>query len=64
MRKYLLQIAKERLKALGVGNVNKKLARKNKDGVPLWRAVLTGEFAKDGRDALKKARKIRRLAHE
>lgn len=49
MRKYKRQIARARLTVLGVGNVNRKMGNK-RDGVPLWRAVLTGDF---GKQALK-----------
>ena len=53
MRKYLRQVAKARLKALGAGNVNKKLSRKNADGQPLWKAALYGQYAKSGAAALR-----------
>lgn len=45
MRKYKRQIAKDRLAIMGTGNVNKKMSKK-RDGLPLWKAVLTGEFGK------------------
>ena len=47
LRKYKRDIAKARLAAANFGNINKKFSTR-KDGVPLWRAVLTG---KEGRDA-------------
>lgn len=47
LRKYKRSIAKARLAAANFGNINKKFSVK-KDGVPLWRAILTG---KEGRDA-------------
>lgn len=47
LRKYKRQIAKARLAAANFGSINKKFGIK-KDGVPLWRAILTG---KEGRDA-------------
>ena len=47
LRKYKREIAKNRLECANFGNVNKKLHVK-RDGLPLWRAVLTG---KGGRDA-------------
>ena len=65
MRKYLRQIAKARMKACGVGNVNKKMARTNSKGEKLWRAFLWGEYADKGRRALMKykpKRKIRRIS--
>ncbi len=50
MRKYLRQMAKARLKAMGVGNVNRKM-KNRKDGVPLWQAVLYGDSGKDAERA-------------
>ena len=47
LRKYKRSIAKARLTAANFGNVNKKFSTR-KDGLPLWRAILTG---KAGRDA-------------
>ena len=68
MRKYLRQIAKARMKACGVGNVNKKMARTNSKGEKLWMAFMWCEFAADGiraqlglkrkRSALRKIRRI------
>ena len=43
MRNLKRQIARDRLSIMGVGNVNRKLSQK-RDGVPLWRAVLQGDF--------------------
>lgn len=51
MRKYLRQIAKARMKVLGVGNINQKMSRRNEEGLPMWRAFITGEYSKAGRDA-------------
>ena len=47
LRKYKRQIAKARLSAADFGKINKKL-HVVRNGVPLWRAILTG---KEGRDA-------------
>lgn len=41
------QIARARMKAMGVGDVNKKLGG-TKDGVQNWRRVLTGDMATQG----------------
>ena len=41
LRKYKRQIAKARMAAAGVGNVNKKMHIKDSDGVPNWRKALT-----------------------
>ena len=48
MRKLKRQIAKARLNAMGVGNVNRKMSRR-KDGLPLWRAVTEGKSGRDAR---------------
>lgn len=50
MRKYRRQIAKERLTSMGVGDVNRKL-HVMRDGLPLWKAVLTGAFGKKAEKA-------------
>ena len=55
MRKYLRQIAKARLKLLGVGNVNKAMSRKYR-GVKNWRRVLN----EDPRKLYPNARKPKR----
>jgi hypothetical protein len=47
MRKYLRQIAKARLAAMGVGNINRKMANKKDDGRPLWRVVTSGESGRE-----------------
>lgn len=74
MRKYLREIAKARLKAMGIEHVNKRFGmgmknsqarklqrtyagRKRLDFIrstkePVWRAVIFGSMAKDGRKAL------------
>ena len=51
MRKYQRAIAKERMRILGVGNINKKLHLKGEDGVSNWRRVLFGKSGKDAHDA-------------
>ena len=43
MRKYLRAIAKARLTAMGVGNVNKKLATRKGGELPNWKKSLYGE---------------------
>lgn len=65
MRKYYRAIAKARMKACGVGNVNKKMARVNTKGEKLWRAFIWGEYADQGRLALmghRPKRRIRRIS--
>jgi hypothetical protein len=52
MRKYLRQIAKERMKACGVGNVNRKMRRMNAKGEKLCRSFISGEYAELGERAL------------
>lgn len=66
------QIAKARLKAMGVGNVNKKMSaqRKDRDGRPtepkLWIRVTYGDLAKQGfadqlGQGIKSRRKLRKV---
>ena len=67
MRKYLRQIAKARMKAMGVERINRKMGRKNAEGKTLWKEFLFGEYAMRGDSALKSngiksKRKIRRVA--
>lgn len=71
IRSIKRQIAKARLKAMGVGNVNKKIAApgRGKDGKnqkPLWERVLYGDLAAQGIAAqlgqgVKSRRKLRRV---
>ena len=55
MRKYKRQIAKARLKLLGVGSVNKAMSRERR-GVKNWRRVLN----EDPRKLYPNARKPKR----
>ena len=60
------QIAKSRMAAMGVGNVNKKVSGV-KGGVPNWKRVLYGDMAKKGLaaqlgQAVRSKRKIRRVS--
>ena len=50
MLKYLRGIAKARMKAMGIGNVNRKMSLK-KDGVPNWKIALYGKTGKDAERA-------------
>ena len=65
LRKYKREIARQNMIAAGVGNVNRKMSRRNRDGIPFWRGVL-----EELRNAPKRAtknttnRKIRRVEHE
>ena len=65
LRKYKREIARQNMIAAGVGNVNRKMSKRNRDGLPFWRGVL--EVL---RNAPKRAtkntinRKIRRVEHE
>ena len=52
LRSYKRQIAKARLTAAGVGNVNSKLATKNADGLPNWKKALYGESGQAAEKAL------------
>ena len=66
------QIAKGRMAAMGIGNINKKMstARKDEDGKrkepPLWVRVLYGDYAKQALAAqlgagIRSRRKMRRI---
>jgi len=57
MRKYLRQIAKNRLDAMGVGNVNRAIS-KEQDGVKNWRRAVTGETGEAAEAAQMKAGRI------
>ena len=65
LRKYKREIARQNMIAAGVGNVNRKMSKRNRDGRPFWRGVL-----EELRNAQKRAtkntinRKIRRVEHE
>jgi hypothetical protein len=61
MRKYKRQIAKAHLRAVGVGNVNRKMS-KEKGGVKVWRLALADSIAHNRRNVRKPRRKMRRLA--
>ena len=50
MRKYLRGIAKARMKAMGIGNVNRKMSLK-KGGVPNWKVALYGKTGADAERA-------------
>ena len=59
------QIAKGRMKAMGVGNVNKKLGGV-KAGVPNWKRVLYGDMSSQGLAAqlcqgIRSKRKLRKV---
>ena len=43
LRSIKRQITRARLTVMGVGNVNKKMRRKNVDGVPNWVLAITGK---------------------
>ena len=72
IRNIKRQIARNRLAAMGVGNVNKKMRhyRRDTDGKPLeqplWKRVLSGDLAKKGFAAqmgkkIRSARRVRRI---
>ena len=64
MRKYYRQIAKARMKAAGVGNVNRKMGGVTY-GVKNWRRIVFGDLAKDAegwQTTKKPKRRIRKLA--
>jgi hypothetical protein len=57
MRKYLRQIAKNRLDAMGVGNVNRAMS-KEQDGTKNWRRAVTGNTGETAEAAQMKAGRI------
>ena len=65
LRKYKREIARQAMRAADVGNVNRKMSRRNSKGLPFWRAVL-----EELRNAPKRQkrqnvnRKIRRVTNE
>ena len=62
LRKYKRQIAKARMAAAGVGNVNKKMHIKDSDGVPNWRKALTKKGEKAQIEQAWKVSRARQLA--
>ena len=58
LRKYQRQVAKARLAAMGVGNVNRQMHREQ-DGIKNWRRALTGETGEAAERALMLAGKRR-----
>lgn len=62
LRKYKREIARQAMRAADVGNANRKMSRRNSEGLPFWRAVL-----EELRNAPKRQnvnRKIRRVTNE
>ena len=55
MRKYKRQIARERMTAQGIGNVNRGFSRRDAEGVPNWRKALQGESGKQAKRAQMRA---------
>ena len=67
LRRIKRQIAKARMTAAGVGNVNKKMRLVGEDGVANWRKALTpaGEKAQKAKaQKIKRARNPRRKLRE
>ena len=67
MRKYYRQIAKARMRAAGVGSVNRKIGQEV-NGVKNWRRLIFGDLAKDSeawqtrRKGRKSTARIKQLA--
>ena len=51
LRTYKRQIAKARLQVIGAGNVNKKMSKKNPEGVPTWKLMLSGKTGQEAHRA-------------
>ena len=47
LRRIKRQIAKARLSAMGVGNVNKKMRLKKEDGLQNWKRALYGKTGEE-----------------
>ena len=66
LRKYERQVAKARLKAIGVDRVNRRLKVTDENGLVIWRKVLADDKAHDaqaqGKKAVFKNRKGRKTA--
>ena len=65
MRKYYRELAKGRMHSVGIGNVNRKLKRRNGKGLVFWREIIFGSLAKEA-EAIQlrkkvKSRKLRKL---
>lgn len=60
IRRIKRQIAKAHLRAVGVGNVNKKLSME-KDGVKVWRLALMDSTATKRKPARKQRRHVRKV---
>ena len=58
MRKYKRQIARERMTAQGIGNVNRGFSRRDAEGVPNWRKALQGDTGKQAERAQMRAGRI------
>lgn len=65
LQKYKREIARQNMIAAGIGNVNRKMARRNSNGIPFWRGVLE-ELRNTSKRETKRGmnRKIRRAEHE
>ena len=69
IRSIQRQVAKGRMKAMGIGNVNTKMSNtkiENGKRIQLWKAVLNGKYAKQALAAqlgagVRSRRKIRRV---
>lgn len=61
MRKYKRQIAKAHLRAVGVGNVNRKMGMET-DGVKVWRLALDDSTATARRKTRRPRRDVRKVA--
>ena len=63
LRKYKRQIAKARLKIIGVEQVNSEMGATNADGIPNWKVALMDEKAHRAQIAysLRNRRKIKKV---
>ena len=63
LRKYKRQIAREVMTTAGVGNVNKKMSKTNKDGAKIWRKALEehAEYVRKNKERIRKAQAHKRF---
>lgn len=63
LRKYRRQIAKDRMRVIGIDRINRRMSEKNAEGVPNWKTALIDEKAHRAQIAysFKNRRKIKKI---
>lgn len=64
LRSQKRQIAKARMKVIGIDRINRRMKEKNNDGVPNWRVALIDEKAHRAQIAyyFKNRRKLKKVS--